>query len=480
MFAKRPLKTLFGLALFNISLFFSQLGHAGFIDYFKTEDGSTKWQYVANFSSSVLIILLSIALINLFLSQRRTYRANQELKEIKDKLEQRVKERTATLDESNRLLTKTNSMLEDEVNEHKQTTTRLEESEAYISNILASMPLTLIGLDENNQISHWNQAAQKLTGIVPNRAIGNNLWETYPTITVSPDQVKQVNSTQQPVVIKHSQRGRFYFDITIYPLSDVAGANVVILIDDVTQRIQAENMLIQRDKMSAMGELAATMAYDVSSPIDAIIKDLQSLPETAVEQQGPLLNDAIERSQQVSSVVNNLLQFAGNQGQKQKPAHITQLMDHTLELASNVLSDQAGLRFKDIKVETVYAEGLPQPMVNAAELQQVLLSLLRHACHSLAITEREDFEPNIRIEVSEFYSALWIKVQHNGQGLTIEEQQYIFEPFFNKQNQSEQDEAANRLSFAYFIITEHHKGQMAVTSDLNVGSTFHIQLELES
>lgn len=459
----------------------SPLSHAGFIDYFKYADGSTNWQYVANFSSSVLIVLLSIVLVNLFLSQRRTYKANQELKEIRDKLEQRVQERTATLDESNNLLTKTNTLLADEVAEHKNTTTRLKESEAYISNILTSMPLALIGLNENNAITHWNQAAEALTGIPNKRALNNNLWEAYPTITVSSDQISQVTKTQEPVIIKHSQRGRHYYDITIYPLINVEQSNVVILIDNVTQRIQVENMLIQRDKMSAMGELAATMAYDVSSPIAAIVNNLKGLSnQPSEEEKSTLLSDAIERSEQVSSVVNNLLAFANNQGHKHKPTDIPQLMDRTLELAANVLSDQAGLRFKDIHIEKLYADGLPKPQTNQAEIQQVILSLLRHACHSLAITERDDFKPNIRIEISEFYSALWIKVQHNGKGLTIEEQQYIFEPFFNKETQSEQEEAANRLSFAYFIITEHHKGQMAITSDIEVGSTFHLQLELEN
>lgn len=463
------------------TLLLSPLSHAGFIDYFKYADGSTNWQYIANFSSSVLIVLLSIVLIKLFLSQRRIHKANQELRDIRDKLEQRVKERTATLDESNSLLTKTNNLLADEVAEHKNTSSRLLESEAYISNILTSMPLALIGLNENNKITHWNQAAESLTGISGNRALDNNLWETYPTITISADQITQVSKSREPLTIKHSQRGRHYYDITVYPLAGVEQSNVVILIDNVTQRIQVENMLIQRDKMAAMGELAATMAYDVSNPIAAIVDKLQKLSDQpAVEQQSVLLSDAIERSQQVSSVVNNLLEFANNQGHKHKPTDIPELMDRTLELAANVLSDQSGLRFKDIHIEKLYADGLPKPQANPAELQQVILSLLRHTCHSLAITERDNFEPNIRIEISEFYSALWIKVQHNGKGLTIEEQQYIFEPFFNKQTQSKQEEVANRLSFAYFIITEHHKGQMAITSDIDVGSTFHIQLELEN
>ena len=76
-----------------------------------------------------------------------------------------------------------------------------------------------------------------------------------------------------------------------------------------------------------------------------------------------------------------------------------------------------------------------------------------------------------------FYDSLWIKVQHNGKSLSGEEQQTIFEPFFQGEL-TEEDRIENRLSFSYFIITEDHGGRMSVTSNVEIGTTFHIQLEL--
>ncbi len=93
-------------------------------------------------------------------------------------------------------------------------------------------------------------------------------------------------------------------------------------------------------------------------------------------------------------------------------------------------------------------------------------------------------KPTIKIQVIECYDALWIKVQHNGLGVSNEEQKFIFEPFFTNTS-SDNDtldndyEAGKRLSFSHFIITEQHRGQLAITSDMNVGTTFHIQLPLE-
>ena len=83
------------------------------------------------------------------------------------------------------------------------------------------------------------------------------------------------------------------------------------------------------------------------------------------------------------------------------------------------------------------------------------------------------------MDVSEFYDSVWIKIQHNGAGLSGEEQMTIFEPFYQNEDIDDGCEMENRLSFPHFIVTEHHGGQMAVTSDLEVGTTFHIQLRLK-
>ena len=109
--------------------------HAGITGIFKDENGKTNWQILANWSSGTLIILLSIVAISLFFARRRANRANAELTAIRKELEQRVKDRTATLDESNKLLKHSNQLLEDEVSQHVVTSDRLRSSESYIKDI---------------------------------------------------------------------------------------------------------------------------------------------------------------------------------------------------------------------------------------------------------------------------------------------------------------------------------------------------------
>ncbi len=468
------------IALIAVSLLlFSEYVDASIISYFKDEEGQTKWQYVANFSGSVLIVLLSLTMLSLLISRYKLGQRNRELRDIKSDLEATVVKRTENLNKSNRLL-------QSEVEEHKATEALLKSSETYLSSILASMPSMLIGLNDALQITHWNKTAESITGLNGEAVLGSDLWDVYPTITVSPDQVKKVLLSRQPETIKHSQRGQYYFDITVYPLAgDQEG--VVVVVENVTQRSLAENMLIQRDKMASMGELAATMAYDINSPLQGILKDVDvvlkeaKLEESISNHSLSLLDDALERGKQASSVVQNLLEFSGSHGSEKHPENISDVVDHCIELAHNVLSGPSGLKFRDIQIHKNYQSPISTLDCYVAELQQVFLSILRHACQSMALRKtKEEFNPELQVQVSEADGSLWVKFTHNGVPLTSDEQQEIFEPFVQQTTPVNPKPLVpeNRLSFSYFVVTEHHDGELAVTSNQNNGTSFHIQFYL--
>lgn len=471
-----------------VQLSFAQQGNTGLISYFKDDAGDTNWQYVANFSSSVLILLLLIATAFLFFNVRSALTANKELKKVRDDLEERVKERTATLDESNLLLQQSNQMLEGEVVQHKDTTGRLKLSEAYVKSILDSMPLLLIGLDEELKITQWNKFAVTTTGMSVEHVQGKYLWDAYPSITLTPEQVKDTLESGDTLTIKHSQRGQYYFDITAYTLKNQSKTGLVILIDDITKQSKAENLLIQKDKFSVMGELAAAMAHDINVPLNSIKQSndhLQKMIEktnASVQETTDSVSQHIEKTKQnslqASSIIRHLTEFSKNESQEKQLCEIPVIMEQAVLVAKSMFSDTNGLIFDDIKLTRTYAEDLPSVPCFLAEVQQVCISILRHACYSLGKKSGDEYKPEIDIDISKFYDSLWIKVQHNGRGLTSEEQMTIFEPFYQSEIIEEACNLENRLSFSYFIITEHHGGRMAVTSDIDVGSTFHVQLEL--
>jgi PAS domain S-box-containing protein len=356
------------------------------------------------------------------------------------------------------------------------------------------MPLMLVGVNREGKITQWNKRAEDITGIKAESILDKNLWQAYPAITVSPEQVNNAIENNETITIKHTQHGQYCFDITIYPLKGQIESGVVILIDDVTKKMLAENMLIQNDKMSSMGELASSMAHDINTPLQSILFDLRTFQHLLANSSQyikentsngipakltNLLSDAYEKGEKVASIVHNLQEFARGRSDRIQKANMVDVMEHTLELAGDVLSAPSGLKFKDIQIERNYEKGLPMIPCYITELQQALLSLFRHAYDALGRLDDPNRKPTVKIQMNVSYDTFWIRIQHNGVGLTNEELVYLFEPFVRKDTPEISYEASKRLSFAYFIITEQHRGQMAVTSDINVGTTFHIQLLLK-
>ena len=450
---------------------FSQAAAADVFWFVRNDDGSTNWQYVANFSSGILIIALSLTILRLFFTRRQVRQYNRELEEIRTQLELRVKERTATL--------------EDEIVEHRSTTERLRSSESYITSILRSMPLMLIGLSKENHITQWNHRAEEISGLPSASVMGQDLWEAFPSISVTPQQIQQALDDNETLTIKYSQRGQYHFDITIYPLQNQMETGVVILVDDVTQRVQNETMLIQRDKMSSMGEMASIMAHDINIPLRAIIKDVkevrQDLTDEPMDVEGmrEMLENAVIRGQQATSIIDNLVNFSGGGGGTKTEANMVDVINHSVELANDVLSVMPGLRFKDVKVNIDCPDDVPEIPCYITEMQQVFLSLFRHSCYALGASRRSATICRLSILKSRCSTIICGCVFSTMAAvLAWRSRKTIFEPFAADGDDSGQFGPGKRLSFSHFIVVEQHQGQIAVTSDPDVGTTFHIQLPL--
>src|SRR5690606_5266859 len=296
--------------MFFCALAFTSPGvRADIFAVFREEDGSTKWQYVANTSASVLILILVVVLAFLIRAHWRAVRSNRALTDIKATLEDRVALRPAVL----------------------------QEPEAYIASIVNSMPVMLIGLNQELQITQWNQKAEEITGRPFKDVVGQNLWDAYTQITLTQEQVKSVLATGETLNLKHSQRGQYTFDITLYPLHNQQETGIVILISDVTKQVNAENKLAERDKVSAMGELTSAMAYDISLPSNTIFARVSSARQ---EIEAADLGDVKEfllqevevvrqSAHQATAIAQNLLELASSHRDSKQVSDVPAIMDHS-------------------------------------------------------------------------------------------------------------------------------------------------------
>nr|WP_320192156.1 PAS domain S-box protein [uncultured Desulfobacter sp.] len=396
-----------------------------------------------------------------------------------------------------------------DITQRKEAEEELRRLKNYLSNIIDSMPSVLVGVDHNIRVTQWNQQARNTTGLNFEEAGARHLTEVLPHLADKIEQIKTairehrvISSPKIPIKTKQEIR---FEDVTIFPLTADGVEGAVIRVDDITEQVRLEEMMIQSEKMLSVGGLAAGMAHEINNPLAAMLQtanvvksrlenikiraNLKAAGEVGVtvdqirafmEKRSILrMLDAINESgQRVAGIVGNMLSFARKSDAAFSSHHPAQLIDKVLELAATDYNLKKKYDFKTIKILKEYEENLPMVPCEAAKIQQVLLNILRNGAQAMQSQDMADNDPPCFIlRIAKEKNMLRIEIQDNGPGMDEATQSRIFEPFFTTKPVGEGTGLG--LSVSYFIITQNHSGTLDVESSLKEGSNFIIRLPLE-
>jgi PAS domain S-box-containing protein len=400
----------------------------------------------------------------------------------------------------------TNRKLELEVQVRSKIEKKLTGFQNYLNSIIDSMPSALIALDEQLYVTQWNQEASALSGTRLDEALNQPIFLAFEPLKPFLPQLKQ--TVEEHTVAKIERVTWFkddepkHYALTFYPLMGGAGRGVVIRIDDITQRLSLEEMMVQSEKMLSVGGLAAGMAHEINNPLGAILHNVQNirrrlsadLPknlETA-EQLGieldtvnrylqsrevPKLLDGIQQAgARAAKIVTHMLSFSRRSTRQMAPCDLPALIDQAVESAGNDFDLAIGFDFKGQAIIRQFDPALGPVPGTANELEQVLLNLLKNAAQ--AIHQREDDSEPGRIILRTRLNPPWaeIQVEDNGIGMSESVRKRTFEPFFTTKEIGQGTGLG--LSVSYFIITNNHKGQMEVQSAPGQGTCFTLRLPL--
>jgi signal transduction histidine kinase len=329
----------------------------------------------------------------------------------------------------------------------------------FSENIIESINVGVVVENVDGRIVGWNYALESLTGHSRSETLGKL------TENVIPNHFLQRLSDYR-FLYKQLWNG-LTVNFSMTSLVDKSGATRgrLIIVDNITDRVRLEDQLIQNEKLTSIGLLAAGVAHEVNTPLAVISSYSQMLrKQISPEDSGHrLLEKITKQTFRASEIVNSLLSFSRTNATEFSDVAIDQIISDTLSLMEHQL------RTAGIHVDYQAPADNPVMLGNPGKLQQVFLNLFLNAKDAMA----DGGELRVRAVIVD--SKLEIIVSDTGAGISQENVKKIYDPFFTTKVAGKGTGLG--LSVSYGIVKEH-SGTISVESKLGSGTSFRLEFPL--
>ena len=349
----------------------------------------------------------------------------------------------------------------------------LERMRQFSENILESLNDGLAVLDRNGRVVRWNRQLEELYGLRHEQAVGRPTEDVFDAQVV--DMIRGLSGGapegaayyKVPLATRHRPARRLLVNLGATPLrdshSDVVGS--ILIVEDISSRVQLEEQLQISEKMASIGLLAAGVAHEVNTPLTGISSFTQMLLESAKpdDPATPVLEKIERQTFRAAKIVNGLLNLARPAQVDTGPCDLNAVINDVLSLLEH--------QFRTGSIQVRKELGSRPPMVQGVEhkLQQVFLNLFLNARDAmpsggwLTIATRED------------HNGAVVEVADTGSGIPPEMLSRIYDPFFTTKDIGKGTGLG--LSIAYGIVQEHG-GRITCDSQVGQGTRFTIRLPL--
>ncbi|MFV0422396.1 ATP-binding protein [Oleidesulfovibrio sp.] len=388
----------------------------------------------------------------------------------------------------------------------KQMEAALAKSEQQLSVLLEVLPLPVALLDADGLVQRVNKSFTDLFGMSVSDCISGKLSQMgmenihEESCPLEIESVLDLSSkVPQEVRLRTSSGDELFALVHLVPL-DVRGSNIfyAAFIVDLTERRRMDERLVQSEKMSSIGGLAAGMAHEINNPLGAILQGAQNImrrlepdrPDNTfaaqacgcsldailqyLESRGILrfIEGVRSSAFRAAQITANMLKFSRPCSGAWGYVPVEQLIDVALELVATDYNLKKRYDFKKIQIIKDCADGMQSIYCIASEIEQVLLNLLGNAAQAMFAAEVTS--PVIIVRAWQEKDEAVIEVEDNGPGMTRDVAKRAFEPFFTTKEPGMGTGLG--LAVSYFIITANHKGSISVQSKADQGAVFQIRL----
>src|SRR6202161_2141697 len=305
----------------------------------------------------------------------------------------------------------------------EQKAMQIERLKDFSENIVESLNIGVLTVDLEDCIESWNPQLENLLSIPRQEALRHRLQDVLPQDLVAEissrytaDRVSGIYKFQ----LNTPAGRRLVINASIAPLVGKNGARLgrLILLDDITQRVRLEEQMVQTEKLTSLGLLAAGVAHEVKTPLAVISNYIQMLAKQipADDPRQKTIERIVKQTFRASEIVNNLLNFSRTGAAEFIEVDINNVLEETLTLVQHP--------FKTAQVNVVknYNEQLPPVLGSITRLQQVFLNLFMNA---------RDAMPQggmLEVRTGAQNGSVEIEVTDTGSGIPPEHLHRIFDP----------------------------------------------------
>ncbi|MHC4870280.1 MAG: ATP-binding protein [Planctomycetota bacterium] len=262
---------------------------------------------------------------------------------------------------------------------------------------------------------------------------------------------------------------RIYIESSITPLPDDLGKlRFLLTFNDTTERNRFLTEAAQREKMAAIGTLAAGIAHEFNN-IWSAVHGYAELARSNDKFLNDLVDVTLEQAGRASEIIQSLLSFSDKRQEFRRGIKLNRILKGVIQLVD------MELRSRSIDL-SIKVEGNPDVIGNEGQLQQVFLNLVINASHAVGTGGNID----ITLKEEGKYAAVYVK--DNGVGMSEENMGHIFDPFFTTKGALGGDEKENGhglgLTLTYNLVTAH-EGFIDVSSKKGEGSCFKVFIPVE-
>jgi two-component system nitrogen regulation sensor histidine kinase GlnL len=358
------------------------------------------------------------------------------------------------------------------------------------ADILTGIIDGVVVTDAVGRVIIWNRAAEEMTGIVGDDAIGRDVRTVF---LDNPAVVSQIDKTvasgrsysdyEAEISVKHGPRHPVGLVTSLLTDDEGSPTGVILTIRDQAGVRDLKERIRRADRLAILGMIAAGIAHEVKNPLVGIRgaaqlmrSELMSLKDAGQDSSGNLteyLDVILKEADRLNNVLEGILDFTRIKPREMKASNIHSILDRVL------LLNEENARQRGVVLSRLYDPSLPDVYGNDDQLIQVFLNIIKNAIEAMpkggkltVMTRMSDLFTTVQADGRK-YQLMVVKVSDTGYGIKQQHLQDIFTPFFTTKDRG----VGLGLALSYQIVQEH-LGTIRVESQTNEGTTFSVYLPL--